>query len=104
MPAAACRLALVLAMDVSNSVDPDEDRLQRQGLASALLAPDVQDAFFASPDPVALMVFEWSGRYHQMVLQDWIDIRTPTDLAGVSSTIALSGRPLVLEFQKNTRL
>lgn len=92
MPAAACRLALVLAMDVSNSVDPDEDRLQRQGLASALLAPDVQDAFFASPDPVALMVFEWSGRYHQMVLQDWIDIRTPTDLAGVSSTIALSQR------------
>ena len=28
-----CRLALVLALDVSASVDSDEDRLQREGLA-----------------------------------------------------------------------
>ena len=33
-----CRLALVLALDVSGSVDAQEDLLQREGLAHALLA------------------------------------------------------------------
>ncbi len=91
-PAAACRLALVLAMDVSSSVDAGEDRLQRGGLAAALIAPDVQEAFFASPDPVALLVFEWSGRYNQEDLTDWVLIESPADLLGVSETIAFSKR------------
>ncbi|MFC3117559.1 DUF1194 domain-containing protein [Jhaorihella thermophila] len=47
-PAAACRLALVLAMDVSSSVDAREDALQRRGLAAALIAPEVQAAFFSA--------------------------------------------------------
>lgn len=91
-PACACRLALVLAMDVSSSVDATEDALQRGGLAAALLAPDVQDAFFASPDPVALTVFEWSGRYNQDDLTDWVLIQTPADLLRVAETIANSTR------------
>ena len=91
-PAAACRLALVLAMDVSSSVDADEDRLQRGGLAAALVAPEVQEAFFASPDPVALLVFEWSGRYNQEDLTDWTLIETPADLIRVSEIIAFSTR------------
>ena len=61
-PAEACRLALVLAMDVSSSVDATEDQLQRGGLAAALIAPEVQDAFIDSPDPVAILILEWSGR------------------------------------------
>ena len=52
-----CRLALVLALDVSASVDPAEDRLQRDGLAQALLAPEIVHAFLAG-DPVAIFVFE----------------------------------------------
>lgn len=92
MPAQACRLALVLAIDVSNSVDEEEDRLQRQGLANALIAPDVRDAFFVTDDPVALFVFEWSGRYHQKALIDWRNIETETDLASVSDSIARSTR------------
>ena len=43
-PASACRLALVLAIDVSSSVDAAEDRLQRQGLAAALRDADVAAA------------------------------------------------------------
>lgn len=92
MPAGACRLALVLAMDVSNSVDIDEDILQRQGIASALVAPEVQAAFFASPDPVALLVFEWSGRHHQHLMVDWTTITHPNDLARVAGIIATSER------------
>ncbi|PUB12110.1 DUF1194 domain-containing protein [Yoonia sediminilitoris] len=91
-PANACRLALVLALDVSSSVDADEDRLQRQGLAAALLAPDVQAAFFAGPDPVALSIFEWSGRYNQAGLVDWTMITSPTDLGNIAGTVAKSQR------------
>jgi hypothetical protein len=88
----ACRLALILAMDVSNSVDAAEDRLQRQGMARALLSQDVQDAFFISPTPVALFVFEWSGEYNQQVLIDWTMIQTPADLFDVSTAISQSQR------------
>lgn len=88
----ACRLALVLAMDVSNSVDPDEDALQRGGLATALLAPDVRDSFFASDDPVALAVFEWSGRHHQRIMQDWVVIDSPATLGNVAANIASTPR------------
>ena len=66
--AATCRLALALAMDISTSVDAIEDTLQRQGLAAALIAPEVQEAFFSSPLPVALAVYEWSGRDVQRVI------------------------------------
>lgn len=92
MPAQACRLALVLAIDVSTSVDSEEDALQRQGLANALRAPDVQNAFLISPDPVSLLVYEWSGRYHQKVLFDWQEIRTAGDLQAASAKIARSVR------------
>ena len=40
-----CRLALLLALDVSSSVDDDEYRLQKEGLAAALSDPDVRHAW-----------------------------------------------------------
>ena len=91
-PASACRLALVLAIDVSNSVDQAEDALQRQGLAAALTAPEVQAAFFVSPEPVALFVFEWSGRYHQDVVLEWTTITAPQVLTDAADTISRSVR------------
>ncbi len=66
--------------------------MQRKGLAAALLAPDVQAAFFISPEPVALLAFEWSGRHHQNVLQDWIIVDDPADLLEASQNIANSVR------------
>ncbi|MEO0503102.1 MAG: DUF1194 domain-containing protein, partial [Pseudomonadota bacterium] len=47
-PAAACRLALLLALDVSSSVDAREDALQRGGLVAALTAPEVVSAFLSN--------------------------------------------------------
>lgn len=87
-----CRLALVLALDVSSSVDASEDALQRSGLAAALIAPEVQAAFLALDLPVALAIYEWSGRYNQEVLLDWRLIRTRADLRSVSETVAASKR------------
>lgn len=91
-PAEACRLALVLAIDVSSSVDAAEDQLQRAGLAAALIAPDVQAAFFASQAPVSLFVFEWSGRYNQDEILPWTIIGSPADLQHVARTIIDSRR------------
>ncbi|TNC43237.1 DUF1194 domain-containing protein [Rubellimicrobium rubrum] len=93
-PAAAqdCRLALVLALDVSSSVDPSEDRLQREGMGRALLAPEVAEAFLAG-DPVALYAFEWSGRNAQVpLLPGWVMVEDEPTLGAVARGIAKSRR------------
>lgn len=90
---AACRLALALALDVSSSVDAAEDALQREGLANALLAPEVQAAILSIPDlPVAVMAFEWSGRRQQSVLLDWRLLDGPGDVASAAEAIRSSRR------------
>lgn len=91
-PAQACRLALLLAIDVSSSVDAAEDALQRGGLAAALIAPEVEAAFFADPEPVALAVYEWSGRYNQEVILDWVLIRHRAALLFAAEKVASSRR------------
>lgn len=90
--AAACRLALLLAMDVSSSVDAEEDALQRGGLAAALVAPEVEAAFFASDSPVALAAYEWSGRYNQEILLDWTLISDRETLLRAAERIGASRR------------
>ncbi|MEM9968832.1 MAG: DUF1194 domain-containing protein [Pseudomonadota bacterium] len=90
--AAECRLALLLALDVSSSVDAKEDRLQRNGLVAALTAPQVVDAFFAADLPVALGIYEWSGRHNQEVLLDWTLIDTAETLLDVAEKVAASQR------------
>lgn len=87
-PALACRLALALAVDVSASVDAGEYRLQRHGLAAALLAEEVQAAFLATPEPVALSVYEWSGQNAHMIVSDWSLITGPQDLLRVAAKLA----------------
>lgn len=89
----ACRLALVLAMDISSSVDPLEDALQRGGLAQALRAPEVIEAILAQPDrPVALAMFEWSGRVQQDMVLPWVMLRDAATIAAAADRIATSRR------------
>lgn len=92
---AECRLALVLAVDVSSSVDDGEHALQRQGLAAALTDADVARAILDGSGPVALSIFEWSGRYQQKVLQDWLLIQSEADLAAVAGRILEQPRSFV---------
>lgn len=93
-PAAAeCRLALLLAIDVSASVDHEEDVLQRRGLAAALTAPEVVEAFLADPGaPVVLSAYEWSGRFAQAVLLPWTRIDAGEDIDRAAAAIAGSIR------------
>lgn len=90
--AVECRLALLLAMDVSSSVDAAEDTLQRKGTAAALIDPEVETAFLSAPVPVALAAYEWSGRWNQTLLLDWTLIRNRADLVMAARTIAGSQR------------
>lgn len=90
--AQSCRVALVLALDISTSVDDREDRLQRDGLASALVAPEVAEAILGGGYPVALHAFEWSGEFVQETILDWTLIRNTADLAAASASIRASQR------------
>lgn len=79
-PAAAERvdLALVLAADVSVSIDEEEYRLQRQGYAAALTSPKVLSAIEAGQNgAIAVSFIEWSGDRQQRVVVDWAVMRDP---------------------------
>ena len=79
--AAGCRLALILALDVSASVDAAEYDLQRLGLAAALDAPDVRHAILqGAPGDVALAVYEWSGHHQHKLHLDWTMLRSHGDI------------------------
>ncbi|MGV6847023.1 MAG: DUF1194 domain-containing protein [Marinibacterium sp.] len=82
---AACRQALVLALDVSGSVNAREYRLQLDGLAAALDDPRVRAAILAMPQaPVDLTIFEWSAQDYHRRLLPWT---TLSDAAALDSVI-----------------
>lgn len=84
----ACRQALALGLDVSGSVDALEYRLQLDGLAGALMRPEVRDAFLALPDaPVRIYVYEWAGQSSQRILVPWAEINTAADLTMAAKTL-----------------
>ena len=65
-------LLLVLAVDVSRSVDSPKFELQRQGYAAAITDPRVVDAIRSGRGGrIALCYVEWSGAMSQKVVVDW---------------------------------
>ncbi len=99
---ASCRQALALGLDVSGSVDAQEYRLQIDGLAAALLRPEVQRAFLALPDaPVRLHVYEWAGLASQRTLIPWTEITSAADLQTIAATLTATPR---VEHQPPTAL
>lgn len=65
-------LALVLAVDVSYSMDEDEQRLQRLGYIAAITSPQVLQAIRAGlTGKIALAYVEWGGAVSQNTLVDW---------------------------------
>jgi hypothetical protein len=79
---------LVLAVDVSGSVDRNEYRLQLDGIAAALLDPQVSAQILATPEvPVQLAVFEWSNSLYRRVIVDWIALDSFGDLIDVAGVL-----------------
>jgi Protein of unknown function (DUF1194) len=65
-------LLLVLAVDVSRSVDAAKFQLQREGYAAALSNPRVIDAIESGRHGrIGVIFIEWSGVGNQKVLIDW---------------------------------
>ena len=74
--AEAVDIELVLAADVSISVDNNEFQLQREGYASAITSEAVLNAIRAGPHhAIAVCFIEWSGPSRQRVVADWTVIR-----------------------------
>ncbi len=68
-------LLLVLAADVSRSVDEPKFQLQRAGYATALTNPRVLEAIRSGQNGrIAVIFVEWSGVLSQKVVIDWTAI------------------------------
>jgi len=86
-------LLLVLAADVSRSIDEGEFELQRKGYAAALSDPRVLAAIRGGSNGTAAICFvEWSGAGEQMVVVDWTVIRDDEDAGGLSASILAAPR------------
>ena len=65
-------LELVLAVDVSGSIDEGEAMLQRQGYIAAFRHPRVVSAIRRGPmGRIAVAYYEWAGFGHIKVINDW---------------------------------
>lgn len=85
VPATACSVALVLAMDVSGSVNRDEYALQMTGLADALGDPLVSEALVTAQALVS--VVQWSGRSRQRVSIPWTAIGSHDDVKALRAEV-----------------
>jgi hypothetical protein len=65
-------LELILAIDVSGSVDEEEAALQRQGYLRALVHPQVLQAISGGErKKIGITYVEWAGYHYQRVVADW---------------------------------
>lgn len=81
-------LLLVLAADVSRSVDDVKFKLQREGYAAALVDPRVVRAMTGGPSGrIALVFVEWASEWEQKVVLDWTVIAGEGDAKAVSSRV-----------------
>lgn len=92
--ARACDTALLLSVDVSNSIDVAEYHLQTDGLADALRDPEIVEAMVQGQ--VALAVVQWSGVDRQVLSIPWRRMFGPADVAAFSDLARGMDRAFVL--------
>ena len=72
-------LQLVLAVDVSRSIDEVEAVLQRRGYVEALTNDRIIDAILSGENRrIAVCYTEWAGTHYQVVVIDWAMIDSPS--------------------------
>jgi hypothetical protein len=82
-------LALVLAVDISNSMDPEEQELQRQGFVEAFRSPLVHKAISdGMVGRIAVVYLEWAGSPIQYVTVPWMEIGGPEDALSFADRLA----------------
>jgi hypothetical protein len=86
-------LALVLAIDISGSIDPDEAKLQRDGYVQAFRDPVIVKAILGgSHGRIVVAYFEWSDAYLQRLLIDWTLL--DSEAAIMAFTTRLANAPI----------
>ena len=89
-------LLLVLAADVSRSIDEGEFELQRKGYTAALTDPRVLAAIRGGANgAIAVCFVEWSGAGEQMVVADWTMIHDDEDAGTLAAAIRAAPRSFV---------
>jgi hypothetical protein len=80
---------LILAVDVSYSMDPDEQALQREGYVFALTSPEFLNALKTGiHSRIAITYFEWAGVADQKIIMPWRLIDGPSSAKAVADEIA----------------
>src|SRR3712207_4029367 len=86
-------LALVIAVDVSSSMEPQEQGLQRQGFIEAFRSALVHEAIRNGPvGRIAVTYVEWSGVGDQIVLVPWTVMDGPEGARSEEHTSELQSR------------
>src|SRR4029079_4213175 len=79
---------LVIAVDVSYSMDPDEQSLQREGYVLALTSKEFLQALRqGAHGKIAITYFEWAGQSDQKILMPWRVIDGPESADAVAAEI-----------------
>jgi hypothetical protein len=80
---------LVIAVDVSYSMDPDEQALQREGYILALTSKEFLHALRqGAHGKIAITYFEWAGQFDQKVIMPWRLIDGPEAADAVAAEIS----------------
>ena len=86
--AASVDLELVIAVDISYSMEAEELALQREGYAQALVSKEFLQALRNGPrGRMAIAYFEWSAWSDQKVIVPWRVIEGPESADAVASEI-----------------
>jgi hypothetical protein len=92
----AVDLELVLAVDVSGSMDEDEHALQRQGYVAAFRHPQVIDAILSGfLGRIAVTYVEWAGPASQVVSVPWRLIDGEESSRGFAAELAAVPRAFI---------
>jgi hypothetical protein len=79
---------LVLAVDVSYSMDLEELAIQREGYAQAVISADFLNALKTGPHgKVAVTYFEWAAAHDQKIIIPWRIIDGPESADAVAAEI-----------------
>ncbi|MEE8334334.1 MAG: DUF1194 domain-containing protein [Alphaproteobacteria bacterium] len=82
-------LELVLAIDISGSIDNEEARLQRQGYIDAITDPEIIWAIRSGTlGRIAVTYFEWAGDGYQDMVVGWTLIDGPETARAFAAKLA----------------
>lgn len=82
-------LELVLAVDISYSMDVEELALQRDGYVSAITSPEFLEALRTGPrGRIAVAYVEWAGEHEQETVVSWTLIDGPATARAFADAIA----------------